>query len=246
VADGESLYDVLGVSRDASPADVKAAYRRLAQRWHPDVNAGSPDAAARFRRIGEAYGVLSDPDQRRAYDHAGEGHGADRQDRQRGREQRGGSGGSGVVAGVPRGVAGAMRRGAGVGHVGAGGPGDWGPFAGVDAVVDALFGGLVEEMFARIGGRGPAAGVRPSGAAGPAAGYDLEATLEVTPEEAYWGSVRELELREPGGGIRRAAVRIPPRVWEGTYLRLPGQGEPGAWGGPPGDLYLRIAVRPRL
>jgi DnaJ-class molecular chaperone len=242
VADGESFYDVLGVPRDASSADVKAAYRRLAQRWHPDVNAGSPDAAARFRRIGEAYGVLSDPDQRRAYDHAGAGRGAYRQGRRPGREQ---GGGSGRAAGEPRGVAGGMRRGYGVEQVEAGEPGDWGPFAGVDALVDALFGGLVEEMFARLGGWGPSAGVRPSGAAGPAAGYDLEATLEVTPEEAFWGSVRELEMREPGGGIRRAAVRIPPRVWDGTYLRLPGQGEPGAGGGPPGDLYLRIAVRPR-
>ena len=242
MADGESLYDVLGVPRDASPADVKAAYRRLAQRWHPDVNAGSPDAAAQFRRIGEAYGVLSDPDQRRAYDHAGAGRGAYWQDRRPGREQ---GGGSGRAAGEPRGVAGGMRRGYGVEQVEAGEPGDWGPFAGVDALVDALFGGLVEEMFARLGGWGQSAGVRPSGAAGPAAGYDLEATLEVTPEEAFWGSVRELEMREPGGGIRRAAVRIPPRVWDGTYLRLPGQGEPGAGGGPTGDLYLRIAVRPR-
>src|SRR5215204_3075474 len=60
-------YETLGVERNASDADIKKAYRRLAQQWHPDVNQ-EPEAAVRFKEISEAYQVLSDPERRQRYD----------------------------------------------------------------------------------------------------------------------------------------------------------------------------------
>jgi molecular chaperone DnaJ len=62
------LYIVLGVQREATPGDIKKAYRRLARRWHPDINPGDHDAALRFRQVLEAYETLIDPDRRRRYD----------------------------------------------------------------------------------------------------------------------------------------------------------------------------------
>ncbi len=67
MATSRDYYDVLGVPRDAPDADIKRAFRKLAQQWHPDVNT-DPSAPERFKEINEAYQVLSDPQQRRAYD----------------------------------------------------------------------------------------------------------------------------------------------------------------------------------
>ncbi|HCU36732.1 MAG TPA: molecular chaperone DnaJ, partial [Armatimonadetes bacterium] len=66
-------YEVLGVSRDASASEIKTAYRQLARKYHPDVNGGSAEATERFKKISEAYAVLSDPQKRRRYDAGGLG-----------------------------------------------------------------------------------------------------------------------------------------------------------------------------
>src|SRR5438034_5053063 len=65
------LYVILGVARGATGGDIKRAYKRLARKYHPDINPGDRDAAAQFRRIAEAYETLSDPDRRRTYDTTG-------------------------------------------------------------------------------------------------------------------------------------------------------------------------------
>src|SRR5437867_8619055 len=65
------FYVILGLGRDATPGDIKRAYRRLARRFHPDINPGDRTAAAHFRQIAEAYETLSDPDRRRRYDIGG-------------------------------------------------------------------------------------------------------------------------------------------------------------------------------
>ncbi|MEX0666806.1 MAG: DnaJ domain-containing protein, partial [Acidimicrobiia bacterium] len=64
----KDFYQVLGVGKEASAEEVKRAYRKLAQKYHPDANAGDPAAEERFKQVSEAYGILSDPEQRKEYD----------------------------------------------------------------------------------------------------------------------------------------------------------------------------------
>ena len=71
MADKRDYYEVLGVSKDASADEIKKAYRQLGKKYHPDVNPGDKEAEEKFKEVGEAYAVLSDPDKRRQYDQYG-------------------------------------------------------------------------------------------------------------------------------------------------------------------------------
>jgi molecular chaperone DnaJ len=252
MAEKRDYYEVLGVSRNATTEEIKRAYRQLARKYHPDVNK-EPDAESRFKEITEAYEVLSDSQKRRLYDqfgHAG------------------------------------LQAGAGVGGFGGF------PFGDITDLFESFFG---------------------TGAAtrrGPQRGADLRVRLQLTFEEAVFGTEKELEIprwetclicngsgAEPGkppvrcptcGGTgeirriqqsifgqfvnvmtcercrgsgtvvqykcqdcggrgmvrktRRLTVTIPAGVDEGNEIRLAGQGEGGERGGPPGNLYVQLAV----
>jgi curved DNA-binding protein len=224
MADRRDFYEVLGVSRDASPDEIQRAYRKLARTYHPDVNK-DPGAEARFQEIAEAYDVLSDPDTRRRYDAFGHDF------RQ-----------------VPEDVdpetwarAGASASGRGRGRAGAGaGPRVWstGGFGDQGVDVEDLFG----DLFGGMGGFG--AGRRRGW--GSIQGADQEVVLELSVEEAYHGGRRWLSVSGPSGP-RSIEVDIPPGVIDGQRIRLGGQGGQGTGGAPPGDLYLvvRIAPHPR-
>jgi curved DNA-binding protein len=209
-------YEVLGVSRDADQDEIRGAHRRLARQYHPDINK-EPGAEDRFKEISEAYEVLRDPEKRERYDRFGSNWRA-------GQDVSGASGFEGY-------------RGRGGGYedvrVDFGG-GDFGEFAGGD------FSDFFEGLF---GGRGRR---RPGGRAGgfgdgfSSRGADLEAVLELSLEEAAKGGRRRVSL----GDGRDFEVAIPPGVRDGQRIRLSGEGEPGPGGGPPGDLFLRIRVRP--
>jgi curved DNA-binding protein len=226
MADRRDFYEVLGVSREASPDEIQRAYRTLARTYHPDVNK-DPGAEARFQEIAEAYDVLSDPDTRRRYDAFGHDF------RQ-----------------VPEDVdpetwararAGASASGRGRGRAGAGaGPRVWstGGFGDQGVDVEDLFG----DLFGGMGGYG--AGRRRGW--GSIQGADQEVVLELSVEEAYHGGRRWLSISGPAGP-RSIEVDIPPGVTDGQRIRLGGQGGQGTGGAPPGDLYLvvRIAPHPR-
>jgi curved DNA-binding protein len=219
-------YEVLGVPRTAGAEELQQAYRRLARRYHPDVNK-DPEAEERFKELNEAYQVLSDPGTRARYDRFGPNF------RQvpEGAEREAAGAGAGGGFGTPGSRTGGWR-GRRV-YTGDGGEqvyvdegfGDAG-FEGID--LDDLFGGL-------FGGRG-----------GPMAGADQEAELELTVEEAFSGGRRWVSLAGPDGQ-RSYEVTIPPGVIDGQRIRLAGQGGQGAGGGRAGDLYLiaRIAPHPR-
>jgi molecular chaperone DnaJ len=246
-------YDVLGVSRGASADEIKRAFRRLAMQYHPDRNQ-EPEAEARFKRIGEAYEVLSDPEKRSQYDRYGH---------------------------------------AGVNGFDFGRGFEGGDFGGIGDIFEAFFGGAT----ARRGREAQR-------------GQDRRADVEITFEEAAFGTEREIEVEriercgrcagagsEPGsnparcttcegtGQVRRVSrnvfgqfvnitacskcrgegrivtdpckecrgagrerkkralmVSIPAGIGDGSRMRLNGEGDTGLHGGPPGHLYVYIGV----
>jgi len=218
--DKRDLYAVLGVARDADADTLRKAYRKLARRHHPDVNPGDKAAEERFKEISEAYDVLSDPEKRRNYDEFGEialQGGFDAEQARRAREAFGARFGSG-----PGGGAGGFEFRGGE------------PFE---------FGDL-DDLLGRFGFGGRAG----AGRAGGLRGSDIEATLELDFMEAAKGGEKRLSLQLAGedGRLRTQTltVRIPPGVADGGRIRLRGRGGPGLGGGPAGDLWATVRVRP--
>lgn len=218
----KDYYATLGVARDASETDIKKAFRKLARQYHPDIAKDKKTAEAKFKEINEAYEVLGDPEKRRKYDELGANWQA---------------GPGGFAAG---------QGGAGQGF--GGGPETEFHFGGTgfSDFFEQFFGGGrrssvdFEELFGQ--GRRPG---RAAARRGPQRGADVEGDILVTLDEAMRGSVREVSLRrvDPNTGeaeTEQFKVRIPPGAQEARRIRVPGKGEPGANGGEPGDLYLRV------
>lgn len=219
----KDYYAVLDVPRTASQDEIKRAYRKLARKYHPDVQSG-PEAETRFREAGEAYEVLKDPEKRRAYDALGS-------DWQSGRDFR-------PPPGWDREFS-FTREGGGDGFAG-------GAFGGGGG---SAFSDFFETLFGHPGQRGPARGAA-RGFARP--GSDRHARIEISLEDAFSGAERVLTLQEPqigpGGDLaaqtRRVTVKIPKGITAGQQIRLRGKGSPGSSGGPPGDLLLEVAFTP--
>ncbi len=210
----KDYYKTLGVAKDATPDQIRRAYRKLARELHPDVNK-SPTAEARFKELNEANEVLSDPEKRKRYDTLGANWQQYEQWQQQGSQGRGFEW---VFTGP-----GGFQYGNGGGFEDASGFSDF---------FRTFFGDVA----------GGATGARRGRAA--RAGSDLETVVEITLPEAYRGTERTLELESPGnGGLRRLTVKVPAGVRDGQRIRLGGQGAPGASGGPAGDLYLVVRVK---
>jgi curved DNA-binding protein len=200
-------YEVLGVPRDASDAEIRSAYRKLARTYHPDVNK-EPGAEDRFKEISEAYEVLRDPEKRERYDRLGANWKA-------GEDVSGTEGFGGFGQG--QGGFGDVRV-------------EFGDGNGFSDFFENLFGG----------GAGPG---RRRGAGFEEfsiRGGDQEATLEISLEEAARGGRRKISF----GDGRDYDVNIPAGVRDGQRIRLAGEGGRGAGGGPSGDLFLRVRVKP--
>jgi DnaJ-class molecular chaperone len=208
-----SLYDVLGVAKDADDDAIKKAYRALARKHHPDVNPGDKKAEDRFKEVSEAYAVLSDKEKRQAYDEFGD---------------------VSLEAGFDAEAARNAQRMGGLGGRAGGG------FTGAEGFefdLEDLLGGM-------LGGRGRARAGRRT--AWP--GDDLEVVLELDFLEAALGTTKQMSVARPSAEgqpqIERVSVRIPPGVDEGGRIRVRGKGAEGGGGGPAGDLFARIRVRP--
>ena len=255
MSEKRDYYDVLGIGRDADERALKAAFRKLAQQFHPDVNP-DPGAESKFKEINEAYQVLSDPQKRAAYDrfgHAGLG---------------GASGFGGFQEGF--GDLGSIFEEV-FGFSGMGRSGRRAPRRGADLRVDislpfeeAAFGVQRElavprmEACERCNGSGAEPGTAPercptcSGSGevqrrqqSPLFGTIVTATTCPTCHgagERVASPCTECKGRKRVRKTRKIKVNIPAGVDNGTRIRLAGEGEAGSLGGPPGNLYVAIEV----
>jgi curved DNA-binding protein len=188
----KDYYEVLGVPRTASQKEISTAFRKLARKHHPDLNAGDKQAEARFKEVSEAHDVLHDPKKRKLYDQFGPDWGAAQ------------------ASGVQPGARGGAR----------GGAGGFGPDAGPSVQYRTVTPEEMEDLFGTEGGFGDIFGSifgANRGRSRPQA-MDVEAPITVSLPEVYRGTSRTVEL--PGG--RRVEVKVPAGVKEGTVLRVPG------------------------
>lgn len=211
-------YNILGVARSASEKEIRQAYRRLARKCHPDVNPNDKSAEAKFKEIGEAYEVLSDAEKRAKYDRYGHNWRQIQEQEEAARR------------------AGFRPEDFRTGPSGANWEWQTGPAAGFGS---GGFSEVLEEILRGAGGRGRA-GSRAR--VQPTRGEDLEYPLEISLAEAYIGTTRLLQME--GAQPRRLEVKIPAGVRDGSRVRVAGEGGPGIAGGPKGDLYLVISLRP--
>lgn len=210
----KDFYAVLGVSKDASAADIKKAYRKLARKYHPDTNAGDPEAEKKFKDITEANSVLSDTEQRQQYDAIrAMGSGA--------RFSAGGPGGAG--AGGFEDLFGGMFGGGAPG----GGRYTYSTQGGGPDLSD-LFGGA-------FGGGGfGGGGFQPR----PTKGADRTANTTISFAGSINGTTVKFRVPDTGETID---VRIPAGIKDGQKVRVAGKGQPGQAG--PGDLMVTVNVR---
>ena len=210
-------YNILGVDKTATQDDIKKAYRKLARKYHPDLNPNDPSAKEKFQAINEANEVLSDPEKRKKYDAYGENwkH-ADEFEAQR-KAYQGGSGTGGAEYWYST---------DGQHFTGGFGGADMHGFGGNASGFSDFF----EELFGHRG----AAGGRGKGAF---RGQDIEAELQLTLREA---AVTHKQTFTVGGETLR--ITVPAGVANGQVIKLKGHGGKGANGGPDGDLYITFVI----
>ncbi len=215
-------YQTLGVSKNADQDEIKKAYRKLARKYHPDVNPDDPNAEEKFKDINEAYQVLSDEDKRQKYDRFGSQW---KQYQQRGGRSEDFDWSQWAAQGQPGGTQYRTVSQEEFEQMFGGGLGGFSDF------FETLFGG--------VGGVGGAR--RTTQRSRPQTmrqARDIEHPVDITLEEAFNGTTRLLSFE----GGRRIEATIPPGVKTGSKIRLSGQGAEGARGA--GDLYLKIKVLP--
>ena len=211
----EDYYKILGLQKDASDGEIKKAYRKLAMKYHPDHAKGDKSAEEKFKKISEAYAVLSDKDKRKEYDTFGsEGF------HQRFSQED-------------------IFRNFDFGQV-------FREFGfGSEDVFGRIFGGMGggRRPFGRGGGGFHSGGPFGRTAQQPQKGANLVMDMQVSLKEAIFG-VSKIASFNKGGGVERVTVKIPPGISTGKKLRIAGRGQEGAWGGPRGDLLIKILVAP--
>ncbi len=252
-----SPYETLGVAKNASPEEIKKAYRKLARQYHPDNNPDDKGAEERFKEIQGAYDVLSDPEKRKQYDTFGSSNG-----------RAGPGGGWTFTEGMDFGDLGDLFGGLFGGRFGGGGARDTGAVRGNDVEVqvnlsfeDALKGietkipVTLEVACHTCGGSGAKPGTAPKvcpqcggrGVVAESQGFFAlsqpcprcrgNGTIIEDPCPTCRGSGRERRTK-------RYTVKIPAGAKDGTRIRLKGKGEAGWSGGPAGDLYVVTRVEP--
>jgi len=260
----KDYYNTLGLKRSASQKEIKSAFRKLARKYHPDLNPNDKEAEAKFKELNEAYEVLSDTEKRKKYDQFG----ADWEHYQEAHGTAGGfdfskyatdfSGFTGFTSGGRTG----RQTAAG------GAPGS--ATGGFEGINDEEFSDFFSMLFGQSAGGTRSSNPYYSGGRAstvPRRGEDYEHQVEVTLAEALTGTQRVLQMEVPeacptcnGRGLlnnkvcptcngegtvkrsKRLEVKIPPGVHTGSRVRVAGEGGLGTGGGPRGDLYLKVHV----
>ena len=211
--DVKDYYKVLGVEKTATAEQIKKAYRKLAVKYHPDKNPGDKVAVDKFKEINEAYEVLSDAEKRKKYDQFGENYKHYEQHGGRPEDfdwsQFGGGRGRGRTYSYGGGSAEDMFGGEG-------------------------FSDFFEQLF---GSRFSGGGRRQQQA--PGKGQDVQASMQVSLEDAYAGATRQVEVN--GSKLN---IKLKPGLYEGQVIRLKGKGNPGRRGGENGDMLITIQLAP--
>jgi len=223
--DYKDYYKILGVSKTASQSDIKKAYRKLAARYHPDVNPDDKGAEKKFTDVQEAYEVLSDPEKRKWYDKVGANW---KQYQQAGGRPEDFNWAQYAQQGRPGGQSTQYEFHGDIGDIFGGGFSDF---------FENIFGGMAGARGRTRQQRRSPFETRFRQQARP--GRDIEAELEINLDEAYRGSTRRFELN--GQKVR---VKIPRGIKDGQRLKLKGKGYAGSGGGASGDLYLKVSIRP--
>ena len=256
--ESQDYYQILGVSSDATPQQIKDAYRALALKYHPDRNASDPDLVERMKAVNEAYAVLSDPKKRNAYDALRNQYGSGAQDqfRQNYSEQdifrdsdiqkifeemaR--------AFGV-RGFEDVFKEfyGQGFKHFEYRRPGMFGggffffgPFGRGASSRKTIKEAPVPPQLGGIGKVAKFLIEKISGVALPAKGADIHDSIRLAPELARSGGPYAYYLRQSD---KKLVVKIPPGVRDGQQIRLAGLGQDGQGGAEAGDLYLKVKIK---
>lgn len=226
--DFKDYYAVLGVKKSASADEIKKVYRRLARKYHPDMNPGNKEAEANFKEVTEAYEVLSDADKRKKYDQFGQYW------KQAG--QAWPSGGAGSAGFDVNGF-------------------DFSQYGSFDEFINELLGRMGNPATGPSPGRSPGRTYSyrtntgtPNGFGGysgfqgfenqtASAGSDREATITLSLSEAFHGTQKRLDL-----GTEVVDARIPPGAKPGSRIRLRGKGSVNPYSQQRGDLYLTVEL----
>ena len=221
--DFKDYYQILGIKKDASADDIKKAYRKLARKYHPDLNPGDKKAETKFKEINEAQEVLSDPDKRKKYDQYGQYW-----------QQVGEQGGRPSGSSYSTGGFNVNTDGFNFSQYG-------------------NFEEFINEILGRTGGGQTRSSysyrTSPGGFGGFADGFsggyndtpaqDSEASIALSFSEAFNGTQKQFRI-----GNETVKVRIPPGAKTGSRLRIKGKGQASPFSGQRGDLYLNIELQP--
>ena len=223
------FYDILGVSKSAATDQIKSAYRKLARKFHPDVNRNDQSAESKFKEVQEAYDILSDSKKRQAYDHFGHA----------------GVSSAAAAEAAAAASAGSPRDGSGFRYSRRTPGGATVDFGDVD----------IDDLFASMGSRRRKS--RRSTAASPyaaettdapeAAGADIVHPVTLSFEHAARGTTLDLRFDAANRAFSETiSVKIPPGVDEGSKVRVRGKGQPSMMSGSRGDLVIitHVATHP--
>lgn len=236
----KDYYEVLGINKNADDKAIKKAYRKLAKKYHPDINPGDANAEAKFKEVTEAYEILSNPEKRKLYDQFGhaafDGTGG---------AQSGAYGNAGGFEGFNgfNGFNGAGGFHGGTYRTKNGNGYQEFHFEGGDMgdIFENFFGGGFKKSgfqndFRQNGGFGNQQHYQTKGS-------DIHAEINVSFDAAAFGKKETIHLKDDQGKIQALEVNIPAGIETGQSIRLKGKGSPGYQGGSAGDLFLKVTVK---